>query len=84
MGFIIFYSKFFLQSKTCLFFEQMKIEETWHAKGQTQAPLYFLSEAKMFNSVQELIVHYRTQDLTENFNYEFLKGLKLKTPFKDV
>jgi len=73
-----------LMVKTTEGVKQMKIEETWHNKGTVQAPLYYLSEARMFNSVQELILHYRTEDLTENFNYEFLRGLKLKIPFKDV
>ena len=58
--------------------KSMKIEEE-DGTGEV-----YLSHARKFESIQKLITFYRTQDLTENFNYEFLKGLKLKTPFKDV
>lgn len=83
-----------LMVKTADGVKQMKIEEAREITGHKskvsggredqQSPIYYLSEARNFHSVQELVVYYRSHDLTENFNYDFLKGLKLRTPFKDV
>lgn len=46
--------------------------------------LFYLSEARRFQSIVKLVSFYRTRDLTENFNYPSLVGITLKTPYKDV
>ena len=68
-----------LMLKTTEGVKSMKIEES-----SANPPQYSLSEARKFDSIQKLLAHYRDQDLTENFNYAFLRGVPLKTPFKDI
>ena len=60
--------------------KSMKIESKI-VDGRT---LYFLSQARTFASIAKMITYYRTRDLTENFNYDSLRGITLKTPYKDI
>lgn len=60
----------------------MKIERG--VNSETGEDEVFLSHARKFASVAKLVNYYRARDLTENFNYESLKGLTLKTPYKDI
>ncbi len=62
--------------------KSMKIEE--EVNPTTGVREYFLSQARKFPSLTRMIAHYRTRDLTENFNYEALQGVCLKKPFKDI
>jgi hypothetical protein len=61
--------------------KSMKIENKVVDGGQT---FYFLSQARSFPSIAKMISFYRTRDLTENFNYDSLRGITLKTPYKDI
>jgi len=62
--------------------KSMKIEtRSDNRSGQT---VYYLSQARSFPSIAKMVSFYRTRDLTENFNYESLKGITLKTPYKDI
>lgn len=45
---------------------------------------FFFSDARKFDSIQKLVSYYRSHDLTENFDYDSLKGVFLKTPYKSV
>ncbi len=45
---------------------------------------YYFSGARRFESIQKLVAFYRTRDLTENFDYAALKGVPLKTPYKNL
>jgi hypothetical protein len=58
--------------------KSMKIEEE-DGTGEV-----YLSHARKFESIQKLIIFYRSHDLTENFNYASLKNLTLKMPYKDI
>ena len=58
--------------------KSMKIEEE-DGTGEV-----YLSHARKFESIQKLITFYRTQDLTENFNYVSLRNVTLKMPYKDI
>ena len=60
--------------------KSMKIESKV-VDGQTQ---YYLSQARSFPSIAKMVSFYRARDLTENFNYESLRGITLKTPYKDI
>ncbi|XP_071746379.1 protein vav isoform X2 [Lepeophtheirus salmonis] len=45
---------------------------------------FYFSDAKRFKSIAEMIIYYRNRELTDNFNYDDLKGVHLRTPFKDI
>jgi hypothetical protein len=45
---------------------------------------FFFSGARKFDTIQKLVAFYRTRDLTENFDYSALKGVHLKTPYKNL
>ena len=42
------------------------------------------SQARKFTSLVKMVSYYRHKDLTENFNYEALRGVSLRTPYKDI
>jgi len=58
----------------------MKIEE----EDVDQTKFYYLSQARKFTSLVKMVSYYRHKDLTENFNYEALRGVTLRTPYKDI
>lgn len=62
--------------------KSMKIEEEVHP--ETGERFYYLSQARKFSSLAKMVSFYRHRDLTENFNYEALKGVNLRTPYKEV
>ncbi len=62
--------------------KSMKIEEESDGNGGPR--FFYLSQARKFTSVVKLVSYYRHKDLTENFNYEALRGVTLRTPYKDI
>jgi len=62
--------------------KSMKIEEEVEAESNQR--YYYLSQARKFSSLFKLVTYYRQRDLTENFNYDALKGVTLRTPYKEV
>lgn len=60
--------------------KSMKIEVT----PDLDPPQFYLSHARKFDSIQKMILFYRNRDLTENFNYESLVGVPLKTPYQEA
>ena len=62
--------------------KSMKIEE--ELDPETRQHYYYLSQARKFKSLFEMVSYYRNRDLTENFNYEALRGITLRTPYKEV
>jgi len=60
--------------------KSMKIEE----EEVDQTKFYYLSQARKFTSLVKMVSYYRHKDLTENFNYEALRGVSLRTPYKDI
>ena len=63
--------------------KSMKIEEETQPDTAMQH-LYYLSQARKFTSLAKMVSFYRHKDLTENFNYEALRGVTLRTPYKDI
>ena len=61
--------------------KSMKIEEE---VAQDQTKFFYLSQARKFTSLVKMVSYYRHKDLTENFNYEALRGVSLRTPYKDI
>ena len=59
--------------------KSMKIEVT-----DSDPPQYYLSHARKFDSIAKMVLFYRKRDLTENFNYESLVGVPLKTPYQEA
>ena len=53
--------------------KSMKIEEEVEAESNQR--YYYLSQARKFSSLFKLVTYYRQRDLTENFNYDALKGV---------
>jgi hypothetical protein len=45
---------------------------------------YYFSDARRFDTIQKMVAYYRTRDLTENFDYPSLKGVHLKTAYKNL
>ena len=62
--------------------KSMKIEE--ELDRDTNQKFYYLSQARKFTSLFKMVSYYRHRDLTENFNYEALRGVHLRTPYKQV
>lgn len=62
--------------------KSMKIEEDRHDESGER--FYYLSQARKFTSLAKMVSYYRHKDLTENFNYEALRGITLRTPYKDI
>lgn len=60
----------------------MKIEEEFDKDSNQK--FYYLSQARKFTSLFKMVSYYRHRDLTENFNYEALRGVHLRTPYKQV
>ena len=60
--------------------KSMKIEE----EVVDETKFYYLSQARKFTSLVKMVSYYRHKDLTENFNYEALRGVTLRTPYKDI
>jgi len=60
--------------------KSMKIEE----EVVDETKFYYLSQARKFTSLVKMVSYYRHKDLTENFNYEALRGVSLRTPYKDI
>ena len=61
--------------------KSMKIEEEVSDTGER---CFYLSQARKFQSLPKLVNFYKNKDLTENFNYEALRGVTLRTPYKDI
>ena len=53
--------------------KSMKIEEEVEAESNQR--YFYLSQARKFSSLFKLVTYYRQRDLTENFNYDALKGV---------
>ena len=62
--------------------KSMKIEEEENLEDGGK--VFYLSQARKFNSLPKLVSFYRHRDLTENFNYEALRGVNLKFPYKNI
>lgn len=62
--------------------KSMKIEE--EIQEETGQRFYYLSQARKFTSLAKMVSYYRHKDLTENFNYEALRGVTLRTPYQDI
>ena len=63
--------------------KSMKIEEEILDENGEER-FYYLSQARKFTSLAKMVSYYRHKDLTENFNYEALRGVTLRTPYKDI
>ncbi len=59
--------------------EDLELEEE-HGKQK----VFYLSQARKFASLAKLVSFYRHRDLTENFNYQVLRGVNLKFPYKNI
>ena len=62
--------------------KSMKIEE--EDLEVESEKVFYLSQARKFASLAKLVSFYRHRDLTENFNYEVLRGVNLKFPYKNI
>jgi guanine nucleotide exchange factor VAV len=62
--------------------KSMKIDEA--QEPESGHSVFYLSQARNFGSLAKLVSFYRYKDLTENFNYEALRGVTLRTPYKDI
>lgn len=59
----------------------MAIQKSYDEYNQAE---FYFSGAKKFPTVQKLVSYHRTRDLTDNFDYPTLKGICLKTPYKNL
>lgn len=55
-----------------------------HREDDGSGVRFRFSAAHSFPSIQKMIAFYRSHDLTDDFDYEILKGITLKTPYKNL
>ena len=72
--------QFALMLKSKLEVKSMKIEE----EIVDRTKFYYLSENRKFTALSKMVKYYKHKDLTENFNNVALRGVTLRTPYKEI
>ena len=72
--------QFALMLKSKLEVKSMKIEE----EIVDRTKFYYLSENRKFTALAKMVKYYKHKDLTENFNNVALRGVTLRTPYKEI